>query len=305
MTRFVSVCHSCIMRCVCATVVNKTACEKLHLRSTNRRKWIARVRITRDANLLLPVRHRLGRQSRQPREGQAHAQRGAAQRGSLLLLPEMFSTGFSMNVATVTDDESRLEQQFIPSLAREFGVTIVGGLVIRDRDGKGLNQAMVCDPTGNEIARYTKIHCFSPGKEAIHYRGGSQLTLFDWGGMKVCPFICYDLRFPEIFRAGMKMGAQLFTVIANWPSARVEHWVTLLKARAIENQAYVAAVNRIGSDSWLPYPGRSMVIDPKGQVLTDGQQSEGIISAPVDANVVNIWRHEFAVLSDIQSQFLK
>src|SRR4051794_37315325 len=88
--------------------------------------------------------------------------------GSLVLLPEMFSTGFSMNVGTVADDVSRADQEFIPAVAREFGVTVVAGLVLRDRDGKGLNQAMVCDASGNEIARYTKLQCFSPGKEAIH-----------------------------------------------------------------------------------------------------------------------------------------
>lgn len=227
------------------------------------------------------------------------------ERGSLLLLPEMFSTGFSMNVETVADDESCLDQQFIPSIACEFGVTVVAGLVTRDRDGKGLNQALVCDPSGNEIARYIKIHCFSPGKEAIHYRGGNQIVLFDWNGMKVCPLICYDLRFPEVFRAAVRRGAELFTIIANWPSARVEHWLTLLKARAIENQAYVAAVNRIGSDSWLPYPGRSMIIGPKGRVVADALDREGILSAEVDPNAVKDWRQQFAALSDIQPQLLR
>jgi predicted amidohydrolase len=148
------------------------------------------------------------------------------------------------------------------------------------------------------------LQCFSPGKEAIHYRGGERLVTFEWGGMKVCPFICYDLRFPEIFRMGMRMGAELFVVIANWPSLREKHWVTLLKARAIENQAYVAAVNRAGSDSWLPYPGRSMIVDPKGNVVVDAGAEERVISAEVDPEAVRAWRKEFAVLSDVRPEFL-
>lgn len=226
------------------------------------------------------------------------------ERGSLVLLPEMFSTGFSMNVDTVADDQTRADQAFIPEIAKDYCVTVVGGLVTRDANGKGLNQAMVCDARGIEIARYTKLQCFSPGKEAIHYRSGERLVAFDWNGIKVCPFICYDLRFPEIFRIGMRQGAELFVVIANWPSLREEHWVTLLKARAIENQAYVAAVNRAGNDSWLSYPGRSMIIDPKGHVLIDAGAAERIISADIDPEFVRKWRNEFAVLSDVRPEFL-
>ncbi|HEX8521617.1 MAG TPA: carbon-nitrogen family hydrolase [Tepidisphaeraceae bacterium] len=221
-------------------------------------------------------------------------------REDLVLLPEMFSTGFSMNVATVADDQTGADQTFISALAKELQVNLVAGLVTRDSAGKGLNQAMICDPSGQQIARYTKIHCFSPGKEALHYRGGSEIAFFDWQGLKVCPFICYDLRFPEIFRAAVRRGAQLFVIIANWPSLREEHWVTLLRARAIENQAYVAAVNRAGADSWLPYPGRSMIIDPKGNVLVDAGSNEKVISAPISQEAVTSWRQEFAVLRDMR-----
>jgi omega-amidase len=225
-------------------------------------------------------------------------------RGSLVLLPEMFATGFSMNVAGVNDDATRADQRFLSAVAKEHGVYVVGGFVTTGAEGRGRNQAGVFDPGGREIARYTKLHCFTPGKEAQHYIAGREIVLFDWGGMKVCPFICYDLRFPEIFRRAVRMGAQMFVVIANWPLPRDEHWVTLLKARAIENQAYVAAVNRCGSDPWLAYPGRSMIVDPKGNVLADAGDREGMIEADVEAGVVAAWRGEFQALDDMRGEFL-
>ncbi|MBA2708863.1 MAG: carbon-nitrogen family hydrolase [Gemmatimonadaceae bacterium] len=225
------------------------------------------------------------------------------QPGSLILLPEMFSTGFSMNVATVADD-SRTDHSFLSNLAREHRTYVVGGLVTTGPEGKGRNQALVFDPQGSEILRYTKLHSFTPGKEAQHYRQGDQIGIFDWLGMKTCPFICYDLRFPEIFRLGTRQGAQLFPLIANWPLMREDHWVTLCRARAIENQAYVAAVNRSGNDPWLPYPGRSLIVDPHGVVLADAGRSEQVISAELDPQEVNEWRTQFPILKDMRDDFI-
>jgi predicted amidohydrolase len=122
--------------------------------------------------------------------------------------------------------------------------------------------------------------------------------------MRVCPFICYDLRFPELFRQGARHGAELFVVIANWPSMREDHWVTLLRARAIENQAYVAAANRCGKDPWLPYPGRSLIVDPHGAVLIDAGPAETAISADIDPANVRSWRNEFPILRDMREVFV-
>src|SRR5581483_11109551 len=163
--------------------------------------------------------------------------------GELVLLPEMFATGFSMNVAQIAEPEGGPTETFLRETARELQIDLLGGFVRREQ-GRGSNQAVCYDPQGRELARYRKLHPFTFGGESDHYAPGTQIVTFDWHGVRVSPFICYDLRFPEVFRAAMAQGAELLAVIANWPEAREAHWITLLRARAIENQAYVAGVNR-------------------------------------------------------------
>jgi len=225
------------------------------------------------------------------------------QPGSLIVLPEMFSTGFSMNVAGVREGQDRPAEKFLADLARQLRCFVSGGVVNVGPDGKGLNQALVFSPEGQSLARYDKIHPFTLGDEGIHYTAGRQIALFDWqaGGnlAKVAPFVCYDLRFPEIFRSAVRKGAQVMAVIANWPARRAEHWVTLLKARAIENLAYVIGVNRAGTDPKHTYPGRSMIVDPHGNVLADAGEREGVIQAEIDPAVVDSWRGEFPALKDM------
>jgi len=116
----------------------------------------------------------------------------------------------------------------------------------------------------------------------------------------VAPFICYDLRFPELFRMAVRQGAQLYVVIANWPASRVHHWVTLLQARAIENQAYVVGVNRCGSDPKVAYAGRSLVVSPRGVILADAGGGERVLSAELDLAALQAYRAEFPVLQDMR-----
>jgi omega-amidase len=219
--------------------------------------------------------------------------------GSLVVLPEMFATGFSMNVAGIAEDVSPGSEQFLKEIATGFQVFVVGGIVSRGLDGRGLNEALVISPNGQEVARYAKIHPFSLGGELDNYTRGKTIVSFDWHGIKVVPFICYDLRFPEIFRSAVREGAEMFVVIANWPNKREQHWVTLLHARAIENLAYVVGVNRAGTDPKFVYPGRSMIIDPHGTALVDAGPAEKIISAEINATAVRSWRRDFPALKDI------
>src|SRR5439155_1088670 len=118
---------------------------------------------------------------------------------------------------------------------------------------------------------------------------------------RVAPFVCYDLRFPEIFRAAMQRGANLMVIIANWPSPRVEHWITLLRARAIENQTYVMGVNRCGNDPYLPYPGRSLIVDPRGNILSDAGDSQIVITADIELATVTEYRRELPFLNDMKT----
>jgi omega-amidase len=233
---------------------------------------------------------------------QAMLQGAKLQGGELIVLPEMFATGFTMNVVGAADREGKTAR-FLSTLAGQYRATVIAGVVGVGASDMGRNEALMFDPAGNEIARYCKLHPFSIGSETKYYEPGEMVVTFALGGFTVSPFVCYDLRFPEIFRSAAQAGASLMAVIANWPGKRVEHWITLLKARAIENQAYVVGVNRCGSDPNHSYPGRSMIVDPHGVVLADAGESEGFIEAELDPEVVLRWRKEFPVLRDARKDF--
>lgn len=216
------------------------------------------------------------------------------QRDGLLVLPELFSTGFSMNLAVVTQTATETEV-LCAEIAARFGITVVAGIGACAADNRALNQAVVFAPTGDVLARYSKLHPFSYGCETEFYDAGEDIVTFDWNGLRVAPFVCYDLRFPEIFRAAR---ADIYCIGANWPAARAEHWNVLLRARAIENQAYVVGVNRCGSDPQLSYAGGSLLIGPRGEILADAGSDEKLISAAVSPDELNEYRAHFPALKD-------
>jgi predicted amidohydrolase len=220
--------------------------------------------------------------------------------GSLVQLPEMFATGFSMNAGAIAEPPGRETDQFLATQAKRFKVFLLAGVVAPHASGKGLNQCAVFSPDGVQIARYTKIQPFTPGGESDNYQAGKEVVLFPWQGFTVAPFICYDLRFPEHFRAAARRGAQLLTVISSWPSARIQHWVTLLQARAIENQAYVAGVNRCGTDPNFTYTGRSLIVSPKGDILADAGNGEAVISAEISLEELLAYRKNLPFLADMR-----
>src|SRR5207249_7162780 len=159
------------------------------------------------------------------------------------------------------------------------------------------NEAVLFDAEGREVARYAKIHPFKFAGETA--KPGTDPVVVDCGEFKLAPAVCYDLRFPELFRAGVKCGANLFAVIANWPTSRLDHWLTLLKARAIENQSYVIGVNRAGRDPNADYPGRSQIISPRGEVLADAREGEGLVKTELDLPGLQAYRQNFPVLRDL------
>lgn len=219
---------------------------------------------------------------------------------SLIVLPEMFATGFSMNVAGIAEPADGETAAFLSELARDTGCTVVGGVVTRAGDGRGLNQAIVCDPAGDEIARYTKIHPFSYAGEDEHYAAGDQVCVFPWAGMNVGVFICYDLRFPEVYRHAVRAGAEVLVTIASFPASRHAHWRALNIARAIENQAWVAACNRCGNDPNARYRGGSLIVDPRGEVVAEGGDGEACVAGDADADAVARYRAEFPALADMR-----
>jgi predicted amidohydrolase len=184
---------------------------------------------------------------------------------------------------------------FLAGLAREFDCCVIGGVISVGDDGLARNEAVAFGPNGL-LTRFAKIHPFRREQEV--HAPGSEIVTFPWAGFEIAPLVCYDLRFPESFRAAARCGASLMVVIANWPIVRIEHWITLLRARAIENQAYVIGVNRSGRDPEFVYPGRSLVVDPHGGVLVDAGDGEKVVMAELNPVVVSKWREDFPALRD-------
>ena len=166
------------------------------------------------------------------------------------------------------------------------------------------NRATLIDPDGEPQGTFEKLHPFSYGREIEHFSGGDHLLVADVAGMRVCPMICYDLRFPEAWRIGARAGAEVFTIGASWPDARQHHWRALLIARAIENQAFVIAVNRTGRDPHLGYAGGSMMISPMGEIIGEADNNACVLQGDVDAGVVREWRATFPALQDIRPDLL-
>lgn len=220
---------------------------------------------------------------------------------ALVVLPEMFATGFSMDTAKVAEPYGGPTEQFLAQTAAEFSIYILAGVAMTGRDGRARNKALVFSPEGKLIAYYSKMRPFTVGGEPEHYTAGQHPIVFRWGDCAVAPFICYDLRFPELFRAAAAQHKpELFLVIASWPETRIIHWVRLLQARAIENQAYVVGVNRVGSDPYYQYPGRSIICDPQGELLADAGTVEGVIRANLDVGTLTKYRQSLPFLADLK-----
>lgn len=226
--------------------------------------------------------------------------------GGLIVLPEMFATGFSMEVDAVFEDASQHPgSDFLRELAVAHHAHVIGGVVTKNDVGRGLNQAVVIGPDGAEQLRYSKIHPFGFSKEPDHYDPGHEVLTGDvkandaqtW---RVTPLVCYDLRFPELFRIAAGHGSQMMAVIANWPASRIDHWTALLRARAIENQAYVAGVNRAGSDPNISYNGQSVLFNPKGHVIAQADDQPCVLQAELDLQQLTDYRGKFPALRDMK-----
>jgi predicted amidohydrolase len=223
---------------------------------------------------------------------------GAASAGArIALLTETFSTGFSMDTAKTGEPVGGPSSQFLVQQAADHGLW-VGGSCPEVPDGEGLpyNTFVLAGPDGT-VHRYRKVHPFTYGGEEGSFRGGSDLVTVEIEGLRVSLLVCYDLRFAdEWWQLARRTDAYL--VVANWPEARRFHWQTLLQARAIENQAYVVACNRVGTGGGLEYCGDSRIVDPLGELLATGARTEALIVAEVDATHVAGVRDRFRFLQD-------
>ena len=221
-------------------------------------------------------------------------ERAAKEKVDLLVFPEMTLTGFTMNVETYGDRNSETLDWFSDK-SKVYSInTIFGYTTYKNKVGE--NKLSIVSNKGIELGNYTKIHPFSSGLETRYYKGGNTIFNVNILGFTISTFICYDLRFPEVFQIASKK-ADLIIVIANWPEVRRDQWITLLKARAIENQCYIAAVNRVGCEKTINYSGDSMIIDPIGNVLASKHMIETLITYDIYNDVYNL-RKTFNVKDD-------
>ncbi len=222
----------------------------------------------------------------------------AAEEGArLVLLPEMFSTGFSMSTARIAEAEDGPIATFVREQAATHGVWVGGSFACRVNDAsKPTNRFLVAAPDGTTTT-YDKVHPFTPGGEKDHYAAGDRLVTITIESLRVTPFVCYDLRFADWFwRAATD--TDCYAVVANWPATRQSHWTDLLRARAIDNEAYVVGVNRVGTGGGIAYVGHSVIFEPFGGLIAEAGSTEETLFVEIDPERVAEVRSRYPFLAD-------
>lgn len=222
----------------------------------------------------------------------------AKDRTDLILLPEMFTTGFSMNAQALAETMDGKTVAWMQEMAAAKGAVVCGSAIIREGE-HCFNRLLWVRPDGT-VATYDKRHCFTLAGEQEHFNAGTERLIVSCKEWKICPLICYDLRFPVWSRNNC--GYDLLIYIANWPNKRSEAWKSLLRARAIENQAYTVGVNRVGLDEkQLQYSGDSTVIDYAGSVLYQVSEVEDGFSITLSWEKQEEFRQKLPFLADQDS----
>ncbi|HSJ37582.1 MAG TPA: carbon-nitrogen family hydrolase [Planococcus sp. (in: firmicutes)] len=223
----------------------------------------------------------------------------AAENGAdTIVLPEMWNTGYALTELDELADSNGRTLEFLKGFAKEHGVNIVGGSVSTKKEDGFYNTMYVVNREGELVNEYDKAHRFGLMDEHIHLEEGQSLGTFTLEDTVCGGVICYDIRFPEWIRAQALNGAKLIFVPAEWPAARIDHWRVLLQARAIENQCFIVASNRVGSDPNNEFGGSSMIIAPWGEIRMDMKMEEGIGYAELDLAEVEEVRKRIPVFED-------
>ncbi len=210
----------------------------------------------------------------------------------LVVLPETFTTGFSMSVEAVAEPTDGATLAWLKAEARRLDAAVTGS-VITVAEGRYYNRLLFVLPSG-EVRHYDKRHLFRMGGEHEHFTAGDAAWVLPWRGLKICTQVCYDLRFPVFSRRRPDLDYELLIYVANWPAPRAEAWRQLLRARAIENQCYVVGVNRIGSDGLgVPYDGESVVVDFLGRPLAELGGAAASVTVSLPAAPLQAFRDKF------------
>jgi predicted amidohydrolase len=221
--------------------------------------------------------------------------RGLVGRTDLVVLPEMFSTGFSMAAAELAEDMHGPTVGWMREEAAALGCAITGSLIVRE-DGRCYNRLVWARPDGS-VEHYDKRHLFRVANEQQHYAAGARRLVVELKGWRVCPMVCYDLRFPVWSRSRGDYDVLLY--VANWPQRRANAWATLLRARAIENLCYVVGVNRVGRDgNGASYAGDSVALDFLGQPLSSEGGGDRVETAVLDLESLRAYRQSFPAQLD-------
>jgi predicted amidohydrolase len=214
----------------------------------------------------------------------------------LIVLPEMFSTGFSMNPSKLAEEMGGKTMKWMLEQAKKFDSVVTGSIIIKE-ENKNYNRLIWMRPDGT-YEFYDKRHLFGLGEEDQHYTAGTKKLFVELNDWKICPVICYDLRFPVWLR-NTDQEYDMLLIVANWPERRSLHWRSLIPARAIENQAFVVAVNRVGHDGNEVYhSGDSMCIDPNGKVIYYKPNDEDLYTFSINKDDVTEARAAFPFLKD-------
>ncbi|WP_416807096.1 carbon-nitrogen family hydrolase [Bacillus safensis] len=236
------------------------------------------------------------------KKAEAFLEEAVREQPDLIILPEMWNTGYALEQAEqLADINGERTKQLFSSFARKHQVYLIAGSVLNKRtENENITNTMyVFNRQGELLLDYDKIHLFRLMDEHNYLTAGDQLGLFDYGeDVTIGAMICYDLRFPQLSRTLVNKGAKVLVNTAQWPSARVDHWRSLLIARAIENQSFMIAVNRTGTSRDTAFPGNSMVIDPLGRILLETKDDEDIYYAEIDLQLVDEVRQQIPVMTD-------
>jgi predicted amidohydrolase len=225
---------------------------------------------------------------------------------AIIVLPELWTTGYDLTrLDVIADEKGEKTKQFLSQLSKKYHVNIIGGSVAKKMQDNVTNTMYIMNNQGEFVHEYSKLHLFKLMDEHHYLTAGTEKGLFEIDGIKCAGVICYDIRFPEWIRAHTTKGAEVLFVVAEWPLPRLNHWRTLLLSRAIENQCYVVACNRSGSDPKNEFAGHSMIIDPWGTIIAEADENTGFISAEIDVETVNQVRSQIPVFEDRLPDYYK
>lgn len=223
----------------------------------------------------------------------------AERKPDLIVFPEMWNTGYALDrIRDIADRGGERTSAFVSAFCRKHGVNVIAGSVAELDGDRVRNTMFAFDREGGRVADYSKIHLFRLMDEEKYLHPGDKLGRLQIDGVPAGMMICYDIRFPELTRKLALDGAKLLIVPAEWPHPRLHHWRTLLMARAIENQMYVVACNRVGVSGTTSFFGHSLVIDPWGEIVVEGDETEAILTAELDLAAVDKVRSTIPVFAD-------